>query len=119
MCESLKNKIIRMIKNHELWLENKDNGEQAIFKSLDLSYMDFSYCNLIGCNFEECNLTGCNFEGCNLIGSNFTKANLTDASFKKSDLRCVCLKDANLTNVNFLNSIINFNGNFRIKCIIE
>ena len=114
-----KEEIEKIIKNHELWIKGCFESERPTLKGLDLSYKDFSYYNLAGVNFEGSNLTGCNFEGCYLCCSNFTKSNLTDATFKKADLRMVCLKDANLTNVNFDGSIINFNGNYRIKCFIE
>ena len=114
-----KKEIERIIKNHELYFQDSSKGQKAILKGLDLRYTDFSYYKLVGITFEECDLTGCNFEGCDLAGSNFTNSDLTNATFKKADLRMVYLKGANLTNVNFDGSVINFNGNFRIKCFIE
>ena len=70
-----------ILAKHQLWLDNKDGGEQA----------NLTDTNLMGANLMGANLTRANLRDADLMGANLTRANLRDADLTQSNLR-----DANL-----------------------
>ena len=81
-----------LLKSHQRWLDNEENGEQLILKNADLRYADFKNVDLAYADLNNANLENANLEGANLTYADLTYANLTYAN-----LRYVNLKNANLT----------------------
>jgi len=85
--------------------------QEIKFKERDLSYVDFSGCNLTRTIFTRANIRGCTFSGASFFGVNFKEANLARANFQgcnlknaffeSANLQCADFKDANLVGADF------------------
>jgi len=83
--------------------------KNAIFIKAELSFTDFSRCDmrnlrangatLVGAVFVDADLRDANFTNANLIGANFTNANLAGANFTGADLSNATFTGADLSNV--------------------
>ena len=65
-----------ILKNHERWLNHKEDGERA----------NLSGANLSGANLNHSNLSGANLSGADLTGVNLGDSNLTDARLSGANL---------------------------------
>ena len=65
-----------ILKKHEKWLNDEEDGERAPLSSSDLSYSNLSYSDLSHSDLSGSNLRGSNLRGCNLSGSNLRDSNL-------------------------------------------
>lgn len=71
------------------------------FKGRDLSYADFSGCNLTRTNFLQASLKGCTFSGANFFNVNFKEADLSGANFQGCNLKHAFFESANLQGADF------------------
>lgn len=91
------------VRQHRLWIEQNDQGQQLVLRNCvisninashqDLRYVQFIDCVFIKCDFVACNFTKAVFTGCRLVG---------DVSFVHCDLQEVNLCDANLYTCKFI-----------------
>lgn len=91
------------VRQHRLWIEQNDQGQQLVLRKCvisninashqDLRYVQFIDCVFIKCDFVACNFTKAVFTGCRLVG---------DVSFVHCDLQEVNLCDANLYTCKFI-----------------
>lgn len=91
------------VRQHRLWIEQNDQGQQLVLRNCvisninashqDLRYVQFIDCVFIKCDFVACNFTKVVFTGCRLVG---------DVSFVHCDLQEVNLCDANLYTCKFI-----------------
>ena len=103
-----------ILRKHEMWLNNKKDGECANLRGADLRNVDFkniklrdadlsnanlSYADLRGADLKCANLYNANLKGANLIGADLKCSNLNDANLSYADLRCTDLKYADLINI--------------------
>jgi len=109
--------IIKIIRDHELWLEtNMKEGKQADLSGVNLSAANLSGANLSranlsraylrrvnlsGINISEAILNGADFNWANLKNANLSMAYLRSADLSGADLRGANLRGANLNRVNF------------------
>ena len=71
----------RRMAEHAKWLKNKEEGQRADFRDVDLSAMDLSEMD-----FSHAEMTGVNLMNANLRGANLSYANLWEAYLHKVDL---------------------------------
>jgi uncharacterized protein YjbI with pentapeptide repeats len=71
--------------------------EDTWFRDCNLTDAVFSYSDMMRCEYNNCNLTGANFNGSELMYATFRDCNLTDAVFKKMS----CLNHAKFINCDF------------------
>jgi len=76
---------------------------------MDLSFADFTGCELSGANFSRSDVTGSKFDGAFLNGSNFESVNMS-ASFKNAEFYGAYLYNAVLSGNFELASLRNVNG---------
>lgn len=116
-----------ILKEHEKWLADPAEGEQAVFyrenfrkfsfKNLDLRHVVFKECDLDGSDFSNSDLRHAVFSGSNLSFTNFTFADLrfTDLRnvvLESANLRCAEIDNANLKGADFYHADlrgVNFN----------
>lgn len=75
--------------------------QEIKFKERDLSYVDFSGCNLTRTIFIRANLRGCTFSGASFFDVNFQEANLARANFQGCNLKNAFFESANLQSADF------------------
>ena len=82
-------KLQQILKEHELWLQDNEEGSRANLSGANLRYADLSRADLRYADLSRANLSGANLSGANLSGANLSGANLSGA-------------DGLLSTVNFL-----------------
>ncbi|MDD3039083.1 pentapeptide repeat-containing protein [Bacteroides sp.] len=124
------NELDKILKNHEIWLNDPNNGrcanlsntnlsEANLFKT-DLSYADLSgaditeadlsktnlsntdlsYANLFGADLSYANLFGANLFRANLFGANLSHVNISKTYLSEANLSKTNLSEANLSRTN-------------------
>ncbi len=106
-----KTELNKIIEQHQLWI-NTQKDEQPQGKRADLSQLDLSDQDLIGCNLERarcqhtnfnhaklagCNLSHCDLSGANLFAADLQQAKLDFSDLSRADLSSCLLKKANLS----------------------
>lgn len=104
-----KDKLIKILSDHKLWVNMDDHGVLADLRDADLEGVDLRYANLrgailTGTCFEEANLKGATMIGANLKGANLKSANLLYANLNNASLRSASLIDAWLNMANLTNA---------------
>jgi len=104
-----KDKLIKILSDHKLWVNMDDHGVLADLRDADLEGVDLRYANLrgailTGTCFEEANLKGATMIGANLKGANLKSANLLYANLNNANLRSASLIDAWLNMANLTNA---------------
>ena len=104
-----KDKLIKILSDHKLWVNMDDHGVLADLRDADLEGVDLRYANLrgailTGTCFEEANLKGATIIGANLKGANLKSANLLYANLNNASLRSASLIDAWLNMANLTNA---------------
>lgn len=90
-------KLTRIIKKHNNWLENKWHLPWNQ-KCADLSNMDLQNANLAGLNLSHINLSNTDLTNVSLRGTILHRANLSGAILKNVDLSGAILMNASLNN---------------------
>lgn len=91
------------VRQHRLWIEQNDQGQQLVLRNyvisnINASHQDLRYVQFIGCVFIKCDFVACNF-----TKAVFTRCRLVgDVSFVHCDLQEVNLCDANLYTCKFI-----------------
>ena len=108
-----------IVRNHEVWLNDKTKGLQANLENANLEYADLEnvnlkyanlenanleYADLENVNLKYANLENANLEYANLEYANLENANLRYANLENADLKYANLENANLENANLYNS---------------
>lgn len=103
-----KEKLDKILKNHELWL-NGEGGEYADLRGVNLKGADLRYANLnnidlrcadlYSADLRYADLRYANLNSANLSGASLYNANLTGANLSGTNLYSSNLNNANLTNV--------------------
>lgn len=108
MIEITQEQFNEILKKHQKWLNNEDDGKRAILTGVSLTrahlegvdlrnavlrWSDLSAANLRFSNLQNADLTGAILSGVNLY-----KANLEDADLTNTNLTGAVLRDANLKN---------------------
>ena len=81
-----KKELDKVLKLHDLWLNNKGGGIRADLSGADLSYTNLPGANLSGANLFDADLSGANLYGAKLSGANLSNANLSGANLSNADL---------------------------------
>lgn len=87
-----KMKIKDIIKQHQLWIENKPGGSKAIFYKKDMSGMDLrgvdlQFASMYKVNLSNADLRGANLSNIEAFETRITGALLDDANLHNSDLK--------------------------------
>ena len=80
-----KKEFDEIIRKHEMWLEDKEGGEQAYLRRADLRNADLS-----GADLRRADLCVADIRGANLCGANLYGANLQGADLCRADLDFSC-----------------------------
>ena len=122
-----------ILRKHEMWLNNKKDGECANLRGADLRNVDFkniklrdadlsnanlSYADLRGADLKCANLYNANLKGANLIGADLKCSNLNNANLSYADLRGTDLKYANLYNIDLRYAIL-YDADLRYANLID
>jgi hypothetical protein len=100
--------INEIIKEHQLWLEGKEDGVRADFTEKDLRGADFTEKDLRGAKFYCADLRGANFRYANLTNADFRNVNLTNADLSNANLTNVNLTSSDLTNADMQYATLNY-----------
>ena len=108
-----------ILKKHEMWLNDEEDGERADLRDTNLKGADLEDTNLEfaklydadlrGANLIYANLTGADLSNAdlsnaNLTGADLTYANLTNTNLNNADLKYANLKHAELSDSNLINA---------------
>ena len=96
-----------ILKLHELWLLDPEDGRKADLSDADLSDADLRYANL-----RYANLSNADLRYANLYNANFSDANLSNAYLSNANLSNAYLSNANLYNADLSNADL-YNANLR------
>ncbi len=91
-----KDKLIKVLAAHKLWLDMKLNGKRANLGGVDLQGIDLRYANLKSADMSRAKLKFINLKGANLIGADLGDAELFGALLLHANLINANLIDANL-----------------------
>ena len=89
--------LLKIINNHQKWLNNDEDGIRA----------DLSGANLSDANLSDANLGGAYLRGANLTDADLTDADLTDANLGGAYLTDADLRGADLRGADLMNCIGN------------
>ena len=97
--------IRKILKKHNLWLNNEESGERANLQDANLRGAYLQYANLRGADLrgadlEDAYLQDAYLRGADLEDANLQYANLQDANLRGADLEDANLQDANLRGAN-------------------
>ena len=95
-----KEQLAKILHRHQLWLENKEGGEQANLRWANLRWADLRRANLREANLREADLCRVDLRGANLREVDLRGANLCGANLQGADLCRVDLRGANLCGAN-------------------
>ena len=108
------NDILRL---HELWLNDDENGVRANLSMANLSGADLSRADLSGANLSGANLSRANLSGADLSVANLSRANmsvadlyganLSGANMYGADLSGACLSRANMYGADLYGACLN------------
>jgi uncharacterized protein YjbI with pentapeptide repeats len=121
-----KDKLIKVLADHKLWLDMKLNGKRADLRSVDLQGIDLRYANLKSADMSRAKLKFVNLKGANLIGAdlddaelfgalllhanlinaNLIEANLIDAQLNGANLTRASLEGADLRSANLCDAVL-------------
>lgn len=90
--------ILKVIKDHELWLETRFSG-QVQGERADLSWMDLFGLDLANRNLSLANMQGCNLTNANLQNANLDSVNLNDAILDGADFQGTKMDYVKMKNV--------------------
>ena len=88
--------IKAVLDQHEIWLQNNNEGKMADLQGADLQGADLQGANLQGANLQGANLQGANLRGVDLQRANLQRANLQDANMQRANLQEANMQGANL-----------------------
>ena len=84
--------LAEILRKHQAWLNNEEDGERADLRDANLSDANLSFADL-----RDANLSFADLRDANLSGANLSFADLSDANLSFADLRDANLSDANLS----------------------
>jgi hypothetical protein len=99
-----KKELDKVLKLHDLWLNNKGGGIRADLSGADLSYTNLPGANLSGANLFDADLSGANLYGAKLSGANLSNANLSGANLSGANLFDADLSGAILSGANLFDA---------------
>ena len=88
--------LLIVLEKHGKWLRNKEGGERADLRGVDLCDADLCGANLCDANLCDANLCDANLRGAYLRGAYLRGAYLCDANLRGADLRGAYLRGAYL-----------------------
>ncbi|MBT5108291.1 MAG: pentapeptide repeat-containing protein, partial [Rhodospirillaceae bacterium] len=79
-----------VMERHQRFLDNAENGQRAMLKMMDLSYLDMSNrvlrtADFTGAKLKGVQMLGVNLESATLYGADLTEANMQRAILDRSD----------------------------------
>lgn len=95
-----KEQLAKILHWHQLWLENKEGGEQANLREADLHEVDLHRADLRWANLREADLRWADIRWANLQEADLCGANLREANLRRADLHGANLHRANLCGAN-------------------
>ena len=96
-------KLDKILKLHEKWLNSEDGGIKADFCGKNLEGANIPGANLRGANFLGANLEGANLRGVNLRSVNLCGVNLSDSNLRDSNLSGAYYNLHNILQIQFTN----------------
>jgi len=99
-----KKELDKVLKLHDLWLNNKGGGIRADLSGADLSYTNLPGANLSGANLFDADLSGAKLSGAKLSGANLSNANLSGANLSGANLFDADLSGAILSGANLFDA---------------
>jgi len=85
-----------ILEKHQLWLDDKEDGERADLWGADLWSADLRGADLWGANLRSANLWGANLRGADLRSADLWSADLRSANLRGANLRSANLWSADL-----------------------
>lgn len=93
--------IKSMLESHQKWLITKgEEGEEADFSDMVLSYTNFSAADLSNVSFSRSYLYNVNLSGTNLAGANMYRTCLIESNLENANLTGAFLAQSNLSGSN-------------------
>ena len=87
----------KILHRHQLWMENKEGGEQADLRGANLRWINLHGANLYEADLCEADLHGANLNLINLQCADLYGANLFRAVLQGADLRGAALRSTDLS----------------------
>jgi hypothetical protein len=97
MTAYTRKELDEILKLHQLWLVDNEDGLRADLRGADLRDAD-----LKGVNLKNAILRGANLRGANLVDANLVDANLKNTSLRGADIWRANLRGANLRGANLV-----------------
>ena len=88
-----KEALKEILDKHQLWLEDKEDGEQANLYGANLTRANLDGANLYGANLTRANLTRANLDGASLDGANLTRANLWSCQGNRQEIKSIFISE--------------------------
>ena len=89
--------LAEILRKHQAWLNNEEDGERANLSFADLSDANLSFADLSFADLSDADLSDANLSFANLSDANLSDANLSDANLSDANLSDADLRDANLS----------------------